>query len=140
MAGLVNYFTSPFISTRYKTVASVANTITINSNGKEVSISILNQLTSSATFTIQYTTASTEASTNLLIIILAVLGGVLFISLVIAGFFLIKRMNNNQNMVNPRISSSNMIQIQQVQNNLSSIEIEMYFPSVNASAVLGSNL
>ena len=55
MAGLVNYYTSSILSARYKPVASVVNNITVTSGGQEVSISILNHLSTSAIFSIKYT-------------------------------------------------------------------------------------
>ena len=48
MAGLVNYFASSTVTARYKTVARVQNSITLSSGGKEVSVTILNQLSTTA--------------------------------------------------------------------------------------------
>jgi inner membrane protein involved in colicin E2 resistance len=82
---------------------------------------VINHNPTSANINIQFEVANSEASTNLLIVILAILGGVLFISLVIAAFFIIKRMNTGQQLIHPRLSSSVVLQQHQVQNNLSSI-------------------
>ena len=55
-----------------------------------------------------------------MIIILAVLGGILFIALVIAAFFIIKRMNSGQQLIHPRLNNQLAMQ-QQIQNSLSAI-------------------
>ena len=112
MAGLVNYFASSTVTARYKTVAQVHNSITLSSGGKEVSVTILNQLSTTAGIGIKYmttdgikymTTASnSETSNNTLIIILAILTAGLVISVAIVIFFL----NKTKKIPNiPRISN-----------------------------------
>jgi hypothetical protein len=72
-----------------------------------------------------------------LLIVLAVLGGVLFIGLVIVGVCMIRRMRNGEAQVGP-LSNMMMVSGRVIRvgtNDLTVQEIEMYFPGVLCRSV-----
>ena len=74
------------------TKSNTQYTVSINSGGKDIAVSFWNANNFQVNVTLWYTE---ETSSNLLLIILAVLGGVLFIMLVIVAIYIVKRMNTN---------------------------------------------
>lgn len=92
-------------SARFMTnTAGQSYQIDITSGGNDVSIGIINQNAAlQMNFIIWYTVTQTV---NVLVIVLGVLGGLLFIALVIAAFFIIKRLRSTEGMVNPRLRVS----------------------------------
>ena len=75
------------------TQPNIQYSIKINSGGSDVSVSFLNFNNYATTINVWYTVAS---STNVLLIVLAVLGGVLFVGLVIVAICMVRRMRSNE--------------------------------------------
>ena len=67
--------------------------VNINSKGKNVALSFWNSNSVRASLTIWYTV---DEATNILLIILGVLGGVLFILLLVVAIYIVKKMNSNE--------------------------------------------
>lgn len=93
--------------------------ITINSGGNDVSIGVINHNAASTNFSIQYTTQTTL---NILVIVLGVLGGLLLIALIVAAFFIIRKIRSPAQVIHPQNSAASRQSIIQ-QNMLTAEEI-----------------
>lgn len=101
VAGLINYAGSGGFNPLRQ--ANTQYTISITSQGSDVTVSFLNYNTNQVNISVWY---NVDESSNILLIILAVLGSILFIGLVIVGVCIVKKMNNPSQMVHPRRSNS----------------------------------
>ncbi len=127
-AGLINYVISAGGKANYMITSAIDTyQITINSGGNDVSVGVFNHNAATANFAIQYTTTT---SLNILVIVLGVLGGLLLIALIIAAFFIIRRIRNPTQIIHPQHSAASRQSLLQ-QNALTQEEIEVYFPSVS---------
>jgi hypothetical protein len=104
IAGLINsVITAGGPATYLITNVTQNYQITINSGGSDVSIGVINQNTVLANFSAQYTTQTTL---NILVIVLGVLGGLLLIALIVAAFFIIRRIRTPNQMIHPQASAA----------------------------------
>lgn len=99
VAGLINYASNGGYNPL--TQANTQYTIGISSSGTDVSVSFLNLNSGQVNLNVWY---NLETSSDILMIILAVLGAVLFVGLVIVAICIVKKMNNSSQMVHPRAS------------------------------------
>jgi hypothetical protein len=134
IAGLVNYVISPSGKADYL-ITTVTDTyqITINSGGNDVSVGVINHNAASTNFSIQYTTQTTL---NILVIVLGVLGGLLLIALIVAAFFIIRKIRSPTQVIHPQNGAAGRQSVIQ-QNMLTAEEIEVYFPSVSCRVAFG---
>jgi hypothetical protein len=104
IAGYFNYVNPSSGVGRYNVVyANYQFTLQINSGGNSVSIGIKNKDTQSRIFTIGYTTV--PSTTNVLAIVLGVLGGLLLIALLVAAYFIIRRVRSSDQQIHPHVSA-----------------------------------
>ena len=97
MAGWINHVSNGIFRL---TSASSQYYVGITSEDKDVLIGVINQDSSPITFSIKYSLGDSQVS--ILVIVLAVLGGILLIALIIAAIFIIKRMSSDEAQVHPR--------------------------------------
>jgi hypothetical protein len=101
-----------------------------------VSISFLNLNANAVVINVWY---SVKTSSSVLIIVLSVLGGILFIGLIVVAVCIIRRMRNNeQQQVSPlsaMLVRANTVRVNNP-NDLNTQEIETYFPTVLCRNVL----
>lgn len=81
---------------------SAATEIDISAQGSSIIIGIVKSSNTAASVTIWF---DEVASTNVLAIVLGVLGGILFIALVIAAIYIARRVRSGNNVVNPNMNS-----------------------------------
>lgn len=93
-AGTLNYVSNGMFSLND---SAPNNTVDINPQGS-IAIGIYNYGATPVTFTIWYEESS---ASNILVIVLGVLGGVLFIALVVAACYIARRASRNSSLVNP---------------------------------------
>lgn len=114
VAGLINYASNGGYNAL--TQANTQYTIGITSSGTDVSVSFLNLNSGQVNLNVWY---NLESTSDILMIILAVLGAVLFVGLVIVAICIVKKMNNSTQMVHPRGSQIANNQRNNNENNLS---------------------
>jgi len=94
VAGIINYAEGGLYTINQNTTTGY--NISIQTFGNDTSVSFLNLNPTSVSIAIFYTVQSSSGGANILIIVLALLGTILFIGLVIVVFCLVKRMQNPQ--------------------------------------------
>jgi hypothetical protein len=133
-AGWMNYVANGGQNSITRTATEY--TISISSSGNDVAVAFWNPNANSVSLTVWYTE---DSSSNVLLIVLAVLGGVLFILLVIVAVYIVRRMNSNANrQVQPGSPLRRASIARQTENTLSAQEIEIYFPTVLCKNVFNS--
>lgn len=126
MAGWMNYVTNGGKSTVTK--VDTQYNVNIMSNGKDISVGFWNPNAAKVRIIVWY---EEDDGANVLLIILGVLGGVLFVLLLIVAIYIVKKMNSNEmRQVQPNSPLRSRARAQAQENMLTKEEIEIYFPAV----------
>ena len=131
VAGLMNYASRGlFLSGS----ANIQSSIPIDSGGSsDISVSFININPYPASLNVWF---NNQKASNTLIIVLAVLGGILFLGLVVVAVCVIKKMRSSPQQVNPLGSMMRGSVRAQNANDLNNQEIETYFPTVLCKNVI----
>lgn len=134
LAGVVNYFPSSLGEGRYTVSQASERSISLATGGQSISIGVINTNAGPVSFDIRFTKVS---QTNVMIIVIAVLGGLLLLGVIIAAFFVIRRVKQPDRVIHPEYLTGHQHQRQQAppSNKLTAKQIDEYFPEVPCSLV-----
>jgi hypothetical protein len=132
IAGIMNY---AYGGLKVTNQTNAQYSVPINSGGtNDISVTFMNLNPYPMSLNVWFTQ---QTSSNILVIVLGVLGGILFIGLVIVAVCIIKKMRSPAQQVNPLsvMMMRGSVRIQDV-NDLNNQEIESYFPAVLCKNVI----
>jgi hypothetical protein len=139
LAGEVNYFPSSLGEGRYTVSQASERSISLSTGGQSIAIGVINTNAGTVSFDIRFTKVS---QTNVMIIVIAVLGGLLLLGLIIAAFFVIRRVKQPDRVIHPEYFTGHHQARQQQapppSNKLTAKQINEFFPEVPCSLVYPS--